>query len=230
MVPRTSQRFRRFRLCREGTKCQILTTRKLIGRWTGERIGFCDVVSPTNQRTLVASLIPGHVICGDKVPTITFDPPSPELMVLWVGIANSFAIDFVARKKVALKMSYTVLDSVPLPRRFTGSAIEIEIARRSLRLAATGPEMRTFWNSTVPLLGLDPDTSDPCERVDERRRLRAEIDVLVARDVFGLTVDEIRYVLDPSDILGEDCEFETFGALKRAEKREFNTLDRKSVV
>ena len=52
--------------------------------------------------------------------------------------------------------------------------------------------------------------------------MRAEIDVLVARELFGITRDEMRYLLDPSDILGADCGFETFGALKRAEEKQWN--------
>jgi hypothetical protein len=51
----------------------------------------------------------------------------------------------------------------------------------------------------------------------------------VARDFFGLTLGEMRYLLDPGDVLGPDCGFETFGALKRAEGREsggaFTTRD-----
>ena len=43
----------------------------------------------------------------------------------------------------------------------------------------------------------------------------------MARDLYGLTKDEMRYLLDPADILGPEAEFETFGALKRAEEREF---------
>ena len=193
--------------------------RKLEGRWQRYRIGFCDVGGVTNARFLMASLIPRQVVCGHSVPTIEFGRSCNTLMVYWLGIANSFCADFVARKKGANHMTYTVLDSLPLPRQFTGSAIEIEIAQRALRLAATGPEMRDFWNSTAPDLGLDPLRDTPSENAHERQTLRTELDVLVARDVFGLMLDEMRYVLDPSDILGDDCDFETFGALKRAERR-----------
>ncbi|MCY1550067.1 hypothetical protein D9M68_862850 [compost metagenome] len=42
---------------------------------------------------------------------------------------------------------------------------------------------------------------------------------MVARDFFGLTREEMRYLLDPSSVLGPDCGIETFGALKRAETR-----------
>ena len=94
---------------------------KVRERFNRVRIGFCDVASPTNQRALVACLIPPNVICGHKVPTIVFDPPDSNLDLFWLGVANSFAMDFLARKKVALTMSYTLMDSLPLPRVYSGS-------------------------------------------------------------------------------------------------------------
>src|SRR6202040_1622390 len=123
-----------------------------------------------------------EAICGDPVPTIEFSDRSPELLLYWLGIANSFCLDFLARKKGANHMTYTILDSLPLPSQFGGTAIEIAVGQRALRLAATGPEMSAFWASTAPLLSLDPDKDTPTEVIDERRALRAEIDVLVARD------------------------------------------------
>lgn len=191
---------------------------KVAPRWEEYRIGFCDVASPTNQRSLVAALIPCGVICGHKVPTIQFVPNDDRLMLLWLGIANSFSLDFLARKKVALTMSYTVLDSLPLPRVWTGTLLEIEIAQRALMLSATGKEMIEFWSRASPQLGINSE-GGPCEEPARRKTLRAELDVLVARDFFRLTFDEVRYLIDPADVLGSDCGFETFGALKRAEAR-----------
>ena len=52
--------------------------------------------------------------------------------------------------------------------------------------------------------------------------LAAEIDVLVARDIYGLTKDEMLYILDPANILGEDCGIETFKALRNREMRDFD--------
>jgi hypothetical protein len=191
---------------------------KAAERWNEYRIGFCDVASPTNQRALVAALIPPNTICGDKVHTLLFWPSDDRLLLLWLGVANSFAVDFLARKKVALKMSNTVMDSLPLPRLYIGAPVEAAIASRALRLAATGLEMVAFWERAALLLGLHGDEG-PCDDPSHRRILQAEVDVLVARDFFGLTLEEMRYLLDPSDILGPECGFETFGALKRAEMR-----------
>src|SRR5262249_9017403 len=43
----------------------------------------------------------------------------------------------------------------------------------------------------------------PAESPEIRAQLTAEIDALVAHEVFGLTRDELRYVLDPDSLLGE---------------------------
>lgn len=188
---------------------------KLKDRWNDYRIGFCDVASPSNSRALVAAMIPPGVLCGDKVPTLSFSPSSDELSLLWLGLANSFALDFLARQKVALKMSYTVVDSLPLPRRYHGTAVEQAIASRAARLSCSGKEMAALRARLPSSWFNSPPADDPATR----QLLRAELDVLVARDFFGLTRDEMRYLLDPSSVLGADCGIETFGALKRAETR-----------
>jgi hypothetical protein len=194
----------------------------LEGWWNKARVGFCKVIGATNQRALIAALIPPHVICGNSVSTILFSPEDDRISLLWLAVANSFCLDFVVRKKVSMNMTYTVVDSLPLPRAYSDSELEREIARRALRLSAVGPEMEEFWNNTAPLLGLSAPSGAPVDDPEQRRVLRAELDVLVARDLFGLTRDEMRYLLDPADILGADCGFETFGALKRAEEKQWD--------
>jgi hypothetical protein len=58
---------------------------------------------------------------------------------------------------------------------------------------------------------------------DESRRavLRAELDAFFARK-YGLTRDELRYVLDPADIKGADYPSETFRGLREKEEGRFN--------
>ena len=57
-------------------------------------------------------------------------------------------------------------------------------------------------------------------RSDEVRRtqLRAELDAYYAR-LYGLTRDELRYILDPKEVHGEDFPGETFRVLKEKEVR-----------
>ena len=56
---------------------------------------------------------------------------------------------------------------------------------------------------------------------DEQRRahLRADLDAAYAH-LYGLTRDELRYILDPTDIYGPDFPSETFRILKEKEIRQ----------
>src|SRR3989304_2305542 len=51
-----------------------------------------------------------------------------------------------------------------------------------------------------------------------RAQLRAELDAYYAR-LYGLTRDELRYILDPKEVYGEDFPGETFRVLKEKEIR-----------
>ena len=68
-----------------------------------------------------------------------------------------------------------------------------------------------FSSSILPPFPFNPD---------RRARLRAELDARYAR-LYGLTRDELRYILDPKDVMGEDYPSETFRVLKNREMAEF---------
>jgi len=66
---------------------------------------------------------------------------------------------------------------------------------------------------------------------DEARRatVRAELDVRIAR-LYGLTRDELRYILDPHDMYGADFPGETFRVLKEKETRQYGEYRTKRLV
>jgi hypothetical protein len=68
-------------------------------------------------------------------------------------------------------------------------------------------------------------------RWDEERRalLRAELDAYYAR-LYGLTRDELRYILDPKDVYGPDFPGETFRVLKEKEERAFGEYRTRRLV
>ena len=55
---------------------------------------------------------------------------------------------------------------------------------------------------------------------DDRVQIRAELDAYFAR-LYGLNRDDLRYILDPADVMGEGYPSETFRVLKKNEEREF---------
>lgn len=181
------------------------------------RVGFCDVASPTNERTLVAALIPPRVICGHKVPTFVFEPEFEWMYMVWLAAANSFAMDFLARKKVSLTMSFTVLDSLPFPRRKGIEPWAKTLVPLALQLSATGSEMTPYWNAMAQegwVRPVPPDTQS-AGIVDEAQRMltRAEIEALVARDVFGLSREELEYILTTFPV-AQRYEEERFGEFR----------------
>ena len=65
--------------------------------------------------------------------------------------------------------------------------------------------------------------------VDRRAMLRAELDAYYA-GLYGLTREELLYVLDPHAVFGEDYPGETFRVLKEREIKEFGEFRTKKLV
>ena len=63
----------------------------------------------------------------------------------------------------------------------------------------------------------------------QRAVMRAELDALCAR-LYGLTRDEMRYILDPADVYGEEFPGETFRVLKEKEIKKFGEYRTRRLV
>jgi hypothetical protein len=64
---------------------------------------------------------------------------------------------------------------------------------------------------------------------DRRAILRAELDVWYAR-AYGLTRDELCYILDPADVMGPDYPSETFRVLQKNEIRSYGEYRTRRLV
>lgn len=81
------------------------------------RGGFCDITGQTNERSMMAALIPPGVICGNKVPSILFpDDPSDERLLVWTAVMNSLPFDWMLRRVMTTTVNYFLLLSLPMPR------------------------------------------------------------------------------------------------------------------
>lgn len=170
------------------------------------RVGFCDVASPTNERTLMAALLPPNAIAGHSVPTFTFSAGYEYAYLVWLAVANSFVMDFVARMKVSLHMTFTILDSLPFPRLTPDHPIAADLARAVLALTCTSPEMVPFWNTIAEQHGwvapVPPGGPVPgVTAVEEREQLTARIEAIVAAELFGLTAEDLSFILSSFPVL-----------------------------
>lgn len=79
------------------------------------RAGFCDIAGQTNERSMMAAVIPAGVACGNKVPTVVFPRLDEDALHLWCGMVNSLAFDWLLRRIITTTVNYFLLQSVPLP-------------------------------------------------------------------------------------------------------------------
>jgi len=108
------------------------------------------------------------------------------------------------------------------PSAYTPADIDF-IAPRVLGLVYTAWDMKPFAED----MGYHGEPF----RWDEERRahLRAELDAYYAR-LYGLTRDELRYILDPKDVYGDDFPGETFRVLKDKEMRQYGEYRTRRLV
>ena len=118
---------------------------RLLERTRRERLGFCDITGQTNERSILAAMIPAGVVCGNKVPTISFaDTPTADEVQRFrlLGLLNSFVFDWVARRIITTTVNYFLLLSMPIPASITENTPEarrLEAASRELvRLSCVG--------------------------------------------------------------------------------------------
>lgn len=174
-----------------------------------------------------------------------------------VANLNSLSFDFVARQFVAgVNFSDYIMKQLPVlpPTAFTPADIAF-IVPRVVELVYTAWDIKAFaedvWAEADEALraellrrnaacnaGADPALFAPRDGFalppyrwsDERRALaRAELDARIAR-LYGLTHDELRYILDPHDVYGPDFPGETFRVLKEKEIKQFGEYRTRRLV
>ena len=96
---------------------------------------------------------------------------------------------------------------------------------RSARGGHSNPEPPEWVELTANGISFPPFKWDE----DRRAILRAELDAHFAR-LYDLTEEELRYILDPSDVFGEDYPGETFRVLKEKEIRKYGEYRTKRLV
>lgn len=174
-------------------------------------LGWRDITNATNERTVVSSVFPVKA-CGDTLLLMFPSIDDARLAAALSGNMSALAFDYAVRQKIGgTHLKYNVFKQNPVipPSAYSDSDLEF-IVPRVLELSYTSHSMAPFARD----LGYD----GPPFAWDESRRaqLRAELDAWYAL-AYGLTRDELRYVLDPKDVMGEDYPSETFRVLQKNE-------------
>jgi hypothetical protein len=207
-------------------------------------IGFRDITAAMVERTSIFSVLP-YAGVGHSISLMLPDPTKiggglPKVCCLLANL-NSLIADFIVRNKLTyIHLSYFVLKQIPLfsPDRYTHNDL-VFIVPRVLELVYTATDVSSFAENVfqdasedvrLAIRAQHMESSDekghesalPPFSWDDRRRvqIRAELDAYFAH-LYGLTREELRYILDPKDVYGEDFPSETFRVLKVREMKEF---------
>jgi hypothetical protein len=182
-------------------------------RWL---LGFKDITSATNERTFIPAVVPNWGV-GNNMPLIFLNSVKDARQIAcFIANISALVFDLAARQKaggVHMNFFYVKQFPVLLPAAYAAADLTF-ITSRLLELTYTSHAMTPFARD----LGWDgpPFAWDE----DRRAQLRAELDAFYTR-AYGLTRDELRYILDPADVKGPDYPSETFRVLKKNEIARF---------
>ncbi|WP_416758440.1 Eco57I restriction-modification methylase domain-containing protein [Roseateles sp. So40a] len=210
--------------------------RTLLDLWMDTRsprwlMGWRDICRSTDERTVIASVVP-RVGVGHTMP-LFFTEQSPALCAALLGNWGSLVFDYVARTKVGgTHLTYGYLKQFPVlpPDRYTSADLAF-IVPRVLELTYTADDLQAWGQA---LAAYDPRPTAEQGRsfawnAERRAQLRAELDVYYSV-LYGLTHDELRYILDPRDVMGADYPSETFRVLKESEIRAYREYRTRRLV
>jgi hypothetical protein len=189
---------------------------KLGGKWDKDwLLGFRDICRSTDERTAIFSLLP-KVGVGNNAPMILSHIKDTKLISCLLANFCSLTFDYVTRLKVGgTHMNFFIVKQLPVlpPESYTQENIDF-IVPRILELVYTAWDMQPF------ALDMGYDGEPFIWNNNRRALLRAELDAYYAK-LYGLTRDELRYILDPADVYGADFPSETFRVLKNNEIKQF---------
>ena len=169
----------------------------------GYALGFRDITSPTNERTVITSIVPwaGY---GNTIPLLLSADPLATACLM--ANLNAICVDFVARQKAqGTHLNWYIVEQLPViapdayDQKF-GHTTARDLARDLvLRLTYTAHDMAPFARD----LGYDGDPFLWDE--EERRHLRARLDALYFH-LYCLSRDDAQYILDTFSIVRRDDE------------------------
>jgi hypothetical protein len=185
---------------------------KLNNRWNKKwLLVFRGITSATNEYSTIFSILP-YAGVGDPGQLLFTNHKNNHLIACLLANCNSLVFDFIGRQKIGgTHLTFSIMKQLPIipPENYSQEDIEY-ISSRVLELVYTANELKPFAED----MGYDREPFIWDE--NRRAKLRAELDAKYAK-LYGLTRDELRYILDPANIYGAEFPSETFRVLKNKE-------------
>ncbi|MBX5493466.1 MAG: SAM-dependent DNA methyltransferase, partial [Chloroflexi bacterium] len=190
---------------------------RLAGKWDRAwLLAWRRIARATDERTLIASVLPCVGVNDGGALLLIGVEHRGRLAAALLACLDSLVVDYCARHKVGgVHLDQHHIKQFPVlpPEAYTADDLAF-IVPRVVELTYTAWDLQPFAR--------DCGYDGPPFAWDEARRaqLRAELDAYYAA-LYGLTRDELRYLLDPTDVYGADFPGETFRVLKQNELKRY---------
>lgn len=212
---------------------------KVIWEWNHNWIfGFRVVGGSLNSRTFIGSIMPRYSGVGNSI-TLMYSSQSTLYNTVLQAMMSSLTFDYVVRQKVGgINMSTFFVKQFPILRpEQIPDVIVLPIIKRVIGLCYFNHDLDGWAEELWEDLSEEQKKELPqlkrkdCSIYDDEERavLQAELDAIIAR-LYGLSTDDLRYILDPEDICGTGCINETFRVLKDNELRQYGEYRTKRLV
>jgi hypothetical protein len=159
----------------------------------GQALGYqCDrlairaIASSTNQRSLIASIIPAGVFCGNSLLVSATTLPHAE-MLFYAALLNSYVLDWFIRMKVTTNINMFYIYQLPLPCYRAHEPYFDQIVQRAQQLNC-------------------PPAAGGAGAKKQRTQLRAALDASVAH-LYGLSGEEFAHILSTFKMTKEISDF-----------------------
>ena len=209
-----------------------------IGEWRHQYLtGYRNITNATNERTFVVSLLPSDVGVGHSTTLLYAEGAVNNILLL--AIMSSIPFDYVVRQKIGgsnASISFVKQFPILTPEQIPEN-IRLEIIKRVAELCYFNHDLdkwaEELWGELneeqkleLPQLG-----RKECfvYNIERRAVVQAELDAIIAH-LYGLTTEELKYILDPEDVCGRGCINETFRVLKDTELRKYREYRTKRLV
>jgi hypothetical protein len=179
--------------------------------YQGYRLGHRSVASNTNERSMIATIIPPNTFFGHSINSSVEGIKGKELLFA-TSVLNSFTIDFSLRQRVSANLTMFYVYQLPVPRLTEKDPAFSPIVERAARLICTTPE----FDDLAKEAGIGSHKQGVTNEV-ERGRLRAELDGLIAH-LYGLTEEEFAYILTTFPLVADPVKIAARNAYRDVER------------
>ncbi len=150
------------------------------------RIALRLVTRATDQRTVIASLLPPQTALTHGAPYLLFSRGEENDVAFVLGVLSSIPLDWLARRTVEVNLTYHVINGFPIPCIPSNDPRKLRLVENSGRLAATDARFESWAKNVKVKVG-------SVRTASEKDELIAENDALVAH-MYGLTRLQVEHV------------------------------------